>query len=106
MKAEFDALGIQRVGISSDTVAQAATFRKKHGFSMRLLSDADLAVTDLYNLRHTDNKTPVVTTLFITADGIVRWIDVQPDYRTRTDGAAVLAAVRTVLDAAGANTPE
>ncbi len=97
LRGDFDALGIARIGISSDTVDQAAGMAEKYGFSIRLLNDADLTVTDRYNLRYTDNKTPIATTLFITADGIVRWIDVAPDYRKRTEGVQVLAAVRRAL---------
>ena len=100
VRDEFDALGIERVGISTDTVAQAAGLQKKHGITMRLLSDAALTVTDLYHLRYSDGKTPIVTTIFIGADGLVRWIDVAPDYRKRNDGAFVLEHVTAALAAA------
>lgn len=75
---------------------------QKHGFTPRMLSDASLAVTDLYNLRHSDGKTPIVTTILIDATGIVRWIDLAPDYRKRNDGKFVLAHVTEALAAAPA----
>lgn len=95
--AEFDTLGIVRVGISPDSVAEAEEMTAQHKFSMTLLSDAGLAVTDLYNIRNTDGKTPIPTTVFITPDGIVRWLDVSPDYRKRNEGKIVLKAIQDVL---------
>ncbi|HEX4253387.1 MAG TPA: peroxiredoxin-like family protein [Pseudonocardia sp.] len=39
---------------------------------------------------------PMPTTLVVDADGILRWIDVHPDYTTRTEVEDILAAVRTL----------
>jgi peroxiredoxin len=36
---------------------------------------------------------PMPTTLIVDADGTVRWIDVHPDYSTRTEPADILAAL-------------
>jgi thioredoxin-dependent peroxiredoxin len=44
MKAEFAALGAQRVGISKDTVEKQKQFSDKHSFDYPLLSDADYTV--------------------------------------------------------------
>ena len=38
-KAEFDALGVEVVGLSKDSVAKHAKFRDKHGLSVTLASD-------------------------------------------------------------------
>lgn len=40
---------------------------------------------------------PMPTTVLIGADGTIRWIDVHPDYTTRTEPAALIAAVATHL---------
>jgi peroxiredoxin Q/BCP len=39
LKAEFDAVGAQRVGISGDTVEKQKRFADKHEFDYPLLSD-------------------------------------------------------------------
>src|SRR6187455_3787274 len=44
LKAEFEALGAQRVGISADTVDKQHQFADKHEFDFPLLSDPDREV--------------------------------------------------------------
>jgi peroxiredoxin len=39
---------------------------------------------------------PMPTTVLVDADGIIRWIDVHPDYTTRTEPERILDAVRTL----------
>ncbi|MGW4072084.1 hypothetical protein ACWELB_00885 [Streptomyces asiaticus] len=34
------------------------------------------------------------TVVIVDADGVVRWIDVHPNYPTRTEPAQILAALR------------
>lgn len=108
MQAEFDALGIQMVAISPDTVAESARTAAK-GLSMPILSDAELAVTDLYGVRHPGGLAPtpgkrgirrplaIPTTLLIDAGGVVRWIDRADDYRVRSEASRVLGAIRPLL---------
>jgi peroxiredoxin len=36
---------------------------------------------------------PMPTTLIVDADHVVRWVDVHPDYTTRSEPAEILAAV-------------
>jgi peroxiredoxin Q/BCP len=51
MKAEFEAMGAQRVGISADQVEKQKQFSDKHAFDYPLLSDPDGAVATLYGVR-------------------------------------------------------
>ncbi len=46
LKAEFEAVGAQRVGISADTVQKQKQFSEKHTFDYPLLSDTDSAVAE------------------------------------------------------------
>ncbi len=46
LKAEFAAVGAQRVGISADKVDKQKQFSDKHGFDYPLLSDADYTVAE------------------------------------------------------------
>jgi peroxiredoxin Q/BCP len=51
LKAEFDAVGAQRVGISADTVEKQKQFADKHEFDYPLLSDSDSAVADQFGVK-------------------------------------------------------
>ncbi len=96
------------VAISPDTPEETAGMRKKFGFGMTLLTDPDLAVTDLYNLRHEKGMAPtpsrgiirplaIPTTFLVDAGGIVRWVDKAEDYRVRSEAGRVLEAVSAAL---------
>ncbi|WP_327587274.1 AhpC/TSA family protein [Nonomuraea sp. NBC_00507] len=41
---------------------------------------------------------PMPTVVLIDADGVIAWIDVRPNYSTRTEPADILTAITTVLD--------
>jgi thioredoxin-dependent peroxiredoxin len=56
MKAEFDAVGAQRVGISADDVAKQKQFSDKHSFDYPLLSDPDGAVATQFGVRRRFTK--------------------------------------------------
>ncbi len=56
MKAEFDAVGAQRVGISADDVAKQKQFSEKHSFDYPLLSDPDGAVATQFGVRRRFTK--------------------------------------------------
>ena len=53
MKAEFEAVGAQRVGISADQVEKQKRFSDKHSFDFPLLSDPDGAVATQFGVRRT-----------------------------------------------------
>ena len=48
--AEFEALGLTVLGVSTDSVASHEKFRDKHGLSMPLLSDAEGQVCEAYGV--------------------------------------------------------
>jgi peroxiredoxin Q/BCP len=51
MKAEFEALGAQRVGISADEVGKQRAFSDKHQFDFPLLSDPDRKVAEAMGVK-------------------------------------------------------
>ncbi|HEY1466402.1 MAG TPA: peroxiredoxin, partial [Acidimicrobiales bacterium] len=51
LKAEFEAVGAQRVGISADTVEKQKQFADKHEFDYPLLSDSDSSVADQFGIK-------------------------------------------------------
>ncbi|MGD0880426.1 MAG: peroxiredoxin [Acidimicrobiales bacterium] len=56
MKAEFEAVGAQRVGISADEVDKQKKFSEKHEFDYPLLSDPDGAVATQFGVRRRFTK--------------------------------------------------
>ena len=50
LKAEFEAAGAQRVGISMDTVEKQAEFSSTHDFDYPLLADTDGTVASLFGV--------------------------------------------------------
>jgi peroxiredoxin len=97
LRPELDARGARLITLCPDTREQIRKGRGKHGTQAVMLSDADLHVTDLFDLRNEGNATPkgwtampIPTTILVDAGGIVRWIDQATDYR-------VLGAIREAL---------
>ncbi len=56
MKAEYEAVGAQRVGISADTVEKQKRFSDKHSFDYPLLSDTDGTVATQFGVRRKFTK--------------------------------------------------
>ena len=56
MKAEFEAVGAQRVGISADAVEKQKKFSDKHEFDYPLLSDPDGTVATQFGVRRRFTK--------------------------------------------------
>ena len=65
MKAEFEAAGAQRVGISADKVDKQAQFADKHGFDYPLLSDPDRRVATTFGVARKLAIIPVKRTTFV-----------------------------------------
>jgi peroxiredoxin Q/BCP len=51
LKAEFEALGAQRVGISADAVDKQKAFADKHSFDYPLLSDPERKVAEAMGVK-------------------------------------------------------
>ena len=76
MKAEFEAVGAQRVGISADQVEKQKRFSDKHSFDYPLLSDPDGAVATQFGVRRKFTKlSPTKRATFIIGPDL-RVIDV------------------------------
>src|SRR5271170_2185161 len=65
MKAEFEAVGAQRVGISADQVEKQKRFSDKHSFDFPLLSDPDGAVATLFGARRNFALAPTKRLTFV-----------------------------------------
>ena len=49
-KADFDAVGVEVVGVSKDTVKSHGRFRQKYGLTIRLGSDVEGAMVEAYGV--------------------------------------------------------
>jgi peroxiredoxin Q/BCP len=65
LKAEFEAVGAQRVGISADTVDKQLQFADKHGFDYPLLSDPDRKVATMFGVARKLSLLAVKRTTFV-----------------------------------------
>src|SRR5450432_52152 len=65
LKAEFDAVGATRVGISADAVDKQLQFAEKHDFDYPLLSDVDRAVAEAFGVKRRSNLLKVKRSTFV-----------------------------------------
>jgi thioredoxin-dependent peroxiredoxin len=65
MKAEFDAVGATRIGISADPVDKQLQFAEKHDFDYPLLSDVDRKVADAFGVKRRSNLLKVKRSTFV-----------------------------------------
>ncbi len=109
LQGEFEKREVQVLTISTDKPEVIRKRRGVHRLQARMLSDRDLAVTDAFGLRYQlihsgppDDEVealPVPTTLLVSSDGEVLWIDQAENYQRRSGPEVVLAALQTHLDA-------
>ncbi|MCW2719266.1 peroxiredoxin-like family protein [Pseudonocardia sp.] len=113
---ELDHRGIALVAISPQAPDGSLTMREKNELGFPVLSDPGNRIATALGILtgpsddaraaqnalgldltvvNADGTTglPMPTVVLLDADGILRWIDVHPDYTTRTEPAEVLAAV-------------
>src|SRR5919198_6075305 len=65
LKAEFEAVGAQRIGISADKVEKQREFSEKHGFDYPLLSDPDRTVAQQFGVKRGLSFLPNKRTTFV-----------------------------------------
>lgn len=114
---EIMALGARLVAISPQAPDHSLSLTEKHGLEFEVLSDLDQSVIEAYHLQFTvDGDTrdlvenvfkgdygaqnadgswrlPVPATFVLDRAGVVRASRVDPDYRTRMEPAAIVAAL-------------
>jgi peroxiredoxin len=113
---KLNARGVALVAVSPQKPDLSLSLAEKHALTYTVLSDpgnqiakalgivytqaeyaregyAELGV-DLADI-HADGtyELPLATTVLVGEDGMIRWIDVHPDYTTRSEVAEILAAV-------------
>lgn len=113
---ELDARGVKLIAVSPQKPDGSLTMQEKHGLRVAVLSDPDNTLIreagiltapspearaaqlelglDLEAVNASGTTAlPMPATLIIDSDLTVRWVDVHPDYSTRTEPADILAAL-------------
>ena len=75
---DYVATGAEVVGISTDSIESHQKFAEHHDLPLRLLSDADGAVSQLYNARSLIPGKVARSVFVIDAKGILRHADIRP----------------------------
>ena len=75
---DYAATGAEVVGISTDSVESHKEFAKHHDLPLRLLSDSDQVVANLYGARSLIPGKVARSVFVIDAKGIIRHRDVRP----------------------------
>jgi thioredoxin-dependent peroxiredoxin len=103
LKAEFEAVGAQRLGISADKVEKQMQFSEKHGFDYPLLSDADRQVATQFGVNRGTGRLPNKRTTFvIDTDGkVLDVINSELNMRKHADRALKVLSARAGAGGSG-----
>ena len=91
---DYQATGAEVVGISTDSVDSHQKFASNHELPLRLLSDGDQNVANLYGARSLIPGKVARSVFVIDANGIIRHRKVQPLGLFRPKDDEVLGAIR------------
>ena len=91
---DYAATGAEVVGISTNSVESHKNFAANHDLPLRLLSDADRKVADLYGAKSLVPGKVARSVFVIDAAGMVRYRDVRPLGLFRPKDDDTIAAIR------------
>src|SRR5688572_15551822 len=91
---DYAATGAEVVGISTDSVESHKKFAEHHDLPLRLLSDSDQAVANLYGARSLIPGKVARSVFVIDPKGIIRHRDVRPLGLFRPKDDEVIRAIR------------
>ena len=92
--SEYQATGAEVVGISTDTVESHRGFAEKHSLPLRLLSDADRKVSEMYDMKSWLPGRSARGVVVIDKEGKVAYSKVQPISLFKPKDDDVLEAIR------------
>jgi len=91
---DYAATGAEVVGISTDSVESHKKFAEHHDLPLRLLSDSDQAVANLYGARSLIPGKVARSVFVIDAKGIIRHRDIRPLGLFRPKDDEVIEAIK------------
>jgi thioredoxin-dependent peroxiredoxin len=92
---DYAATGAEVVGISTDSVESHKAFAAHHDLPLRLLSDADRNVADLYGAKSLVPGKVARSVFVIDGDGVIRYRDVRQIGLFRPKDDDTIAAIRS-----------
>lgn len=92
--SEYQATGAEVVGISTDTVESHKGFAEKNQLPLRLLSDADRKVSEMYDMKSWLPGRSARGVVVIDKDGKIAYSKAQPLSLFRPKDDDVLAAIK------------
>jgi thioredoxin-dependent peroxiredoxin len=95
---DYAATGAEVVGISTDSVESHQEFAKHHDLPLRLLSDSDQVVANLYGARSLIPGKVARSVFVIDAKGTIRHRDVRPLGLFRPKDDEVIEAIKKAQD--------
>ena len=91
---DYAATGAEVVGISTDSVESHKKFAEHHDLPLRLLSDSDQTVANLYDARSLIPGKVARSVFVIDSNGIIRHRDVRPLGLFKPKDDEVIRAIR------------
>jgi peroxiredoxin Q/BCP len=92
--SEYQATGAEVVGISTDTVESHQGFADKHSLPLRLLSDADRKVSEMYDMKSWLPGRSARGVVVIDKEGKIAYSKAQPLSLFKPADSDVLDAIR------------
>ena len=92
--SEYQATGAEVVGISTDSVESHQGFAEKHSLPLRLLSDTDRKVSEMYDMKSWLPGRSARGVVVIDKDGKVVYSKAQPVSLFKPSDEDVLAAIK------------
>lgn len=97
--ADYSATGAEVVGISKDSVDSHKKFAAHHKLPLRLLSDVEASVANLYGARSLIPGKVARSVFVIDANGVIRYRDVRPLGLFRPKDDDVIKAIKDAQNA-------
>ena len=100
LKADFDAVGATRIGISADPVDKQLQFAEKHDFDYPLLSDVDRTVAEAFGVKRRSNLLKVKRSTFVidTDSTLIAELHSELSMRSHADKAVEILRTRLPHD--------
>jgi peroxiredoxin Q/BCP len=94
---DYMATGAEVVGISSDSIESHRKFSEHHNLPLRLLSDSDTKVAELYGAKSFIPGRVARSVFVIDAKGVLRYSDIRPIGLFKPKDDKTLEAIRAAM---------
>jgi peroxiredoxin Q/BCP len=95
LKADFDAVGATRIGISADPVDKQLQFAEKHDFDYPLLSDVDRTVAETFGVKRRSNLLKVKRSTFVIDTDATLLAELHSEVSMRSHADKAVEILRT-----------